>query len=545
MMQAPVGQPVTVTPDADRPAWSAVAVAALWALVGLGAALVAYNFSRPNSLYLDEAYILFNVLELDVRDYAGPLSYEQIAPFGFMAGVRGLIELMGMSLASARLLPAAAAVGAFAAFAVLVRRMAQPLPGLMMMLALVVSPELLLQALRVKPYTLDVLFCVLGLWVGLTLLSRRCGVKETVVASAVAAAGLWCSVSFNLVIAAVGLVVIGSRIVGRGDGEPKRDWPGLAVVAGVAAAAGAAHFFGVLKPQETGEGTAAMMYSYWAGGFLPRPLPRPDKFFIRLQLSFRDATQMVLPGLVVGMALLGAVAGIVRRDARAWLLVAPVAVAVAASVARAYPMQDRLALYLAPPILLLVAAGLAEVQRALAGRVGLVVMALFAGLMVSRSVMNRGIAPLDDQVTPVLAAVGERLEPDQTAYLYYAGRVTYRFYQEHLDPDLTFPEEQLVVGGDHRGDWLGYRDEIVDLCEGGRDTWLVFTHVESWNGLDEASFFDMLLSRHGTVLDTIEGFEARAVLWRPGSAEASRDRPPGAESTASAALPNPHPEPSP
>lgn len=511
------------------PIWPTSARVALWLLVVLGVLVLLRNYLQPITLFLDETFILFNIVQKDVVDFAGPLDHYQIAPFGFMLAVRAAIEVFGIDEWSARLVPLLAGVLSLPLFALLIRRLCEPLPGLLILLGWSLSAEFMLQSVRVKPYTLDVLFALLGLWLGLWLLRRRCGLKETLLASLIAAVGVWFSVSFYIVLPAVGVVLLASRC----GADRLRDLPALLVVAAAGLASGATHYFWALLPQKRAGDTAAYMESFWAAGFLPAPWSHPYKLIVRLEVVTGTATGLGLAGLVMALAVLGLVLAVRRRDARAWVVAMPVVFAVLASGMRVYPLEDRLVLFMGPMILVMVAWGLAGLRESFGGKLGVGVLLVAGLLMISRPLNGRAQAVFSDDVLPVFEYVREHLEPGQRVYLYYGAHNPYDFYRTHIDPGLGFDPERTIRGGHHRDDWTAYQQEVRELQHAGTDVWFIMSHEASGWGIDEGAYFTMLMDRYGQRIETHREWNAYAVLWRPTPTPAPGNNPtPGNNSDA-------------
>ncbi|MEM9882304.1 MAG: hypothetical protein AAF800_05250 [Planctomycetota bacterium] len=529
-MPDPTGLPDNDGLDASRPAWPALARVALWGLVAIGWGLLAWNASRPITLYTDDASLLLNILELSPAEYAGPLMHYQIAPWGFMVSVWAAVWVLGLDEWTVRLVPFLAAAGALPLVAWLVRRTCVPWAGLLALGGFVASGEWLLQACRVKPYTADVLFTALFLVLAVRLADRRCTWGRAAVLGAVGAAGMWFSVAFGIVVVAVGLTLLGLRAFG----PARRDWGPLLTAGLAAAVSGAVHFLLVLRPQRQTGDTAEYMSAFWQSGFLPLPLPHPSRFAVRLMLFASDATQLLLPGLVLALILLGIGVWVLRRDRAGLLVVAPIVLAAALAMLKLYPISGRLALFLAPSMFLALAQGLTTLHRAIGNSVGrwagVAAAAAAVFLMFAKPFDTRGRAPFEDDLMPVLEAVNERFRPDQRVYLYYGSQTVYDFYTRHHTPELAFPEDRLVRGQIHREQWLGYEDEVLALAEEPGEVWLVFTHTGGNHRLREGDYFDLLLERHGEPLERVEALDSFAVRWRP-----DRDPAPPAEDDRSSA----------
>lgn len=493
--------------------WPVWAVVALWLLVPMGWALLVWNFTKPISLFIDEVRVLRTIVESDVMGFAAPLSDHQVAPMGFLVATRGFVAGFGLSEWSARLLAVVAAGLSLPLFAWLVRRVAAPLPGLVVMLGMVGSQEWLVQSCRVKPYTLDVLFTLLGLAVGLRLLEQRCGWRGALAASLVASLGVWFSIPFYLVMSAVGLVLLIAYL--RQGRRRELAWLALPAVCGMLS--GAVHYFWVLRPQTVLGDTGRYMNAYWSFTFPPMPWVSPQAWVVRVADGLADATGLTLPGLVLGLVVVGMLPR--WRDPRSWLLACPIVLAVVACTARWYPLDDRLALFLAPAVLLLLASGLETLRDRLGGAVGLVLVLVLSAVLVSGTVAGRGLAPFSDDIVPVILHVHNESTPDQRVYLYYGTQPPYDFYTEYLRPGLAFPEDRLIRGVNHRDDWTRYADEFEAL-RGGGEVWIIMSHVVHGRGIDEGQFFEMILDRHGKRLVEYNGWRARAILWRADPAPA-------------------------
>ena len=481
---------------------------ALGVLVCFGWALLLWNGTKPVTLHGDETLLLRNVIDLDVMDYAGPLKGFQVAPMGFMVLERLAIEAMGLSERSVRWVPLLAAIFSVPLFALLVRRVTTPLPGLVVFAGFVASQHWLLQAGRAKPYTLDVLFALLAIGGGLWLWDRLWGWREAVAASGVVVVGVWFSIPFYIMLGGVGLALLGAC-----RSRERREWGWLALPGLLGLVSGAVHYAWVLRAQNAQEHAGGYMASYWADGFLPMPWQSPYGWVRGLAMGVDGATALALPGLVLGLVGLGAAGLIARREMRGAVLALPLLLALVASMAEVYPFSGRLVLYLAPSLLLLVALGLEELARRFQGRWKHALVLVAGAVLLSRPVQGRGVAPFEDDVMPVFEHIDAQYQPGQWVYLYTGAQKPYDFYTQHLDTDFAFPGDRVLHGNQHRDDWTRYTDEIAGL-RGRGEVWIGMAHVYRFQGIDDERLFKMLLDRYGQRLDEYRGVGAFAILWR-------------------------------
>lgn len=506
--QSSGGGVVVGLPSEER--WPIWASGLLCLGVLAGWAMLAWNYSLPITLHGDEISVLLNIVESDWGGLFSPLEARQVAPFGFLAGVKGGVQVFGLSTWSVRGVAFVAAVLSVPLFALLVRQLAAPFAGLVVFAGFVASSEWLLQACRTKPYTLDVLFSLLAIWVGCWLLGRCCGWREALVAAVVAGVGVWMSIAFYLTLGGVGLVLLASRLPASRRG----DLPWLCLSAGVGVGSGLAHYLLVLRPQLVGGETGAFMDSYWSDAFLPLPWQNLQGWLLGVADGLGFSSGLGLPGLVLALVVLGAVGMHRSRDMRGLIYAAPIVLGGLASMAQRYPFGDRLVLYLTPCVLLLVAGGLSEIRLRVPGRAGLVLLLLGSVAILVRPASFRGVASFDDDVVPVVRHVNQELRPGQEVYLHWGAARQYGFYIDHMDAGLAFPEDQLTLGVRHLHDWTRYEDEIAAM-RGHPEVWLIFSHVSRSRGVDETVYFQLLLDRYGERVAEYRGWGAFAILWRP------------------------------
>ncbi|MEM6552697.1 MAG: hypothetical protein AAF750_11295 [Planctomycetota bacterium] len=494
----------------------------LWYAVGLvliglaGAAVLVRNWWLGGTLFLDDVLLLSSVVERGYDGFTKPLDNFQIAPLGFLVLQKLAIEGLGVSERVVRLVPTLAALATVPAGALLVWRTCRPIAGLVVYAGLLTNPLWLMQAVRVKPYTLDVLFAVLLLLVAVRYVRGACGRREVAWATAVGAVGCWFSIPFYLVALGLGVVVLVVWVGDRG-GAGGRRWWALVVPAVVGGVSGAVHYVWVLRAQRGGE-VGEFMDGYWGDALLPLPwaeLGAMRQWLRVFEGTVDAATGLALGGGVLLLVLVAVVAGVRARDGVVWLLVAPVLVAVLASAAGAYPMADRLVLYLGPGLLVLAGMGLSWLGDRVGGRSGVVLVWVLGGVVLSGSLAMARRVPSHDELVPVLRAVHERLEAGQSVYLFSGGQRVYDFYAAYVEPGLAFEASRVVRGGQHDEEMHRYAEEF-DRLAGMGEVWLVFSRETGVGGLEESGLFDVMLAARGRVLETVASEGARAVRWRGG-----------------------------
>ena len=184
--------------------------------------------------------------------------------------------------------------------------------------------------------------------------------------------------------------------------------------------------------------TKEFMDDFWSAGFAPRPfgIVTTLRWFWSQSVGlFTDPAMLRYrwPSLFVVLALLGIVAlWRTRRDA-ALLVTAPVAMAFAAAVAHQYPFSRRLAFYLIPLVLLMIAAGIEWIRRQVGRTHPALGMAAVAGLLFSPvAAMAKALPPYEiEHHRAVWAYLERHRQPGDAIYVFPLSRVGALQYARH------------------------------------------------------------------------------------------------------------------
>ncbi|MEM7680989.1 MAG: hypothetical protein AAF288_03445 [Planctomycetota bacterium] len=503
--------------------WPRWAWALAWAVVLGGAARMVRRFAEGYSLFFDEANLAAAILDRPWGQLHLALDNQQIAPLGLIYVGRALLDAFGLSEMALRALPLSAGLGSLALLPFWLRRFVSPWPALATLVLAAVCADAVVYASQFKQYTLELLF---ALWVMFAVDAwlRRPGWRPLAVAACGAALGVWFAMTTVFVAGGLG-VVLAARVAVRDRSQWKSVALAGAVVGGAFVLAYLLHVRHVRRADEL----MGFMDGYWQAGYVANPVVSPGKFIQAWVGVFRKPASLALPGLGLGLAVLGAWTLLVRDRWRGVALLTPLAVAAALSLAGVYPLQDRLALYLLAAIWPAMALGLERLQRARPG--GFVAAALLAALLVIPAVQNRGRMTVED-LMPVVDRVNAAAQPGDTFYLYYGGRPMHDLYAR-VDPERGLPADGLVHGVRAREDWPAYLADL-DALAGRERVWVVFGHVVTWRGIDERRLMLMHLDRLGERRQAFEGAGAWAYLYdlTGPSADGSPDAGPAAAGAA-------------
>jgi len=279
------------------------------------------------------------------------------------------------------------------------------------------------------------------------------------------------------VMAAAGLVLAG-RAFYRGD------WKQLAVLAGIGLTWLAS--FGVNYALITRHVAANSRKLHgFEDAFMPLSLSLTTLEWLRHHMTDLTSRVLLLPN-TLGCALIGTICLIAgtlrmfcRNRVRAVLLVAPVVLCLAASAMHKYPFYERLLLFLAPVLLVLIGLGAdwfvsSERRRWLRG-LGIAMVALLLALPTALAVENAFTGYSEWEMRPVLEYILERQEPGEPVVACKGSYAEIAYYSDVYG----YRPDGYVKAGPAPRDMEQYRSELKRLFrEKGPRVWFILGHHE-------------------------------------------------------------------
>jgi len=403
------------------------------------------------------------------------IDWNQGAPAGFLLLSKLALGVLGPTEVALRLVPFLGSVLGLVAFAWVAPRLL-PRPAAVFGLALfAVSPYLISYAVECKQYATDAAITVGLLAVASGLLRGERGGFRWAMLGLAGAVAVWFAHPAAFVLGGIGTALLLEAAAVR-DGKRLR--AACATVAGWVASFAACYFLCLRQL-----GNNQYLLDYWAGHFLPLP-PREvgdaawlfDHFFGFFQFpGGLGGTEIKAGGIAAVLFMVGVYAFWKERWPVAVALVLPAVFALLASGVHRYPFSGRLLLFLVPPMLLGVARGAWVVGSAL--RVSQpVAAAILLGVLTAAPAIETWQEfrrPMRyEQLTTVLADVGDRWQPGDRMYVYYGAVPAFTFYTRDHNP---FPADAVTLGTEFRDSRTGYRDELAKF-RGNHRVWVVFSH---------------------------------------------------------------------
>lgn len=465
--------------------------------VAVGIVLRLVQYFGDRSLWLDEVFLSYNILGRNAGELARlPLKYGQVAPLGFLELERWAVTVFGPDERALRFWPVVAGLAALVLFARLAGRVVPSFAAAAVAL-FAVAPPLIYYSAEVKPYAFNVVVAVALALVALDLVKAPVSRARWAALAVGGAVAPWLSLTAVFCLAATAVVGAGyAWVTHRSD----RKW-----VLGLGAVWMASAVAALLDTRRRMEGFAgAYMQHYWTAGFFPVP-PRSlhDAGWLGRLGSDICAGLFATPvPLLTAVCVVIGIVVLLRRDR--WsgsAVVLPAIFALGASALHQYPLEGRLALFLAPLTVLAVAAALSLLgQRA---RLGLATAATACLAMLVPPAMSFAHNPTaaHEDLRPVVAQLATRRQPGDVIYVYCATDAPFGLYAALYGVPATSTDR----GTCSRAHFERYR--------GQRRVWVVSTDYAWVSAHDSPAAFAAWVATLGVATDSIVATGAWARLY--------------------------------
>jgi len=439
-------------------------------LIVLGIAIRAWAYFSNVSLWLDELLVSRNILGLPLSHLlTKPLLLDQVAPRGFLLFEKLAVDTLGRNEVALRFFPFVCSVASVLVFQRLTNRALGGWGPAIALGLFAIGIPFIQYGVEVKQYIFDATAAMVLPYLALTLRDPGTPTRRLVLTGLAAFVIIWFSQASVVVMGGIGAAFVVEWLIGR----DRRTARALLITIPLWAVASLVAILAGLRSMTPS--TREFMDDFWGTGFLPLPftLSGTLRWLWTQSLSmFTDPTLLRYPlaFVFVALSLLGIVSlWRTRRDV-ALIVLGPFALAVLAAAAHQYPLRGRLMFYLAPAVVLAIAAGVEQLRRwtaALSRPLGGVVVA--AALAPPVMAFAKGHPPYEIENNRALYAyLQQKRQPGDVVHIFPLSRVGALYYGERYGLKLAEWRTSVCDRNETRA---FVRD--VDQYRGLRRLWLV------------------------------------------------------------------------
>lgn len=481
-------------------------------IIGLGIILRLVPYLHNRSLWLDETWLAFNLLQKSFAQLLGTLDFKQMAPVGFLFIEKWMVLTFGDSEYALRAFPLLAGILSLFLFYGVARRILAP-RGLVISLVLFgISEPLLRYSSELKQYSSDVAIAV-----GIYLLGLICIEKESkfgfslFLFSIIGAILIWFSHPAIFSLAGAGIALFFYCCKGR-------KWSQVAWLS-VPACFWLGSFFLNYFVTHLDLSQSSKMMKAWSGSAAFMPMT-PFSVWELLWFQetffnmFRNPGGVAFYGLAAFCFLVGLVSTFSEKRYACYVLTFPILFTLLASGLHLYPFQGRLILFLVPAMMLFIGEGadrIMTVAQPTGWFVGVSLCALLLLVPVQTAfltVWNPGKLEIEE-TRPVMTYLNQHYQKGDKLYLYHSSEAAFIYYGKRVG--LENIPYQRGVGS--KKNWEHYVDELRGL-KGHDRVWILFTHVHKNSGIDEEKFFLYVLNGMGQQMDSFKRKGASVYLYK-------------------------------
>lgn len=471
----------------------------MWTIICLGIFLRIFHFFDNRSLWTDEVFLAGSLIRMDFMELATqPLEYQQKAPIGFLWMTKLAVHLFGNGEMALRLFSLICGVASLLVFLPVSRYFLRPPGALIAMCILAFAPPLIYHSVEAKQYSTELLATTIALFLFLKF-HKKSDFLSLTLWGAAGAAILWFSFSSIFILAGI---AFGLSLYFLAKKNFKHFFRSLLPFS-MWLASFVVHYFIFLE----GKPESAWLVAWFEvrGGFMPLPPTSlaDFKWFLHLLydiqryplgLSWTDLTHEnqlirvlirmpIIPilSLAVGFVVL------FRKNKKLFLILTfPILLTLFASAIKAYPLYERLMVFLAPLLILFIAYGCNRLLERFSTRKWkyLLPLLLLAGPVWSSTSQFVNSDKFGDykrsKQRSAFLYVNEHFREGDVVYVNWNSIHTYRFYKDSYA--LKF---NAIEGKDPRfisenyAEYFQHLKPDIETLDGKNRVWLIY-HKRVW-----------------------------------------------------------------
>ncbi len=480
---------------------------AVLAVILLGVILRVWQYSVNRAMWQDEAMLGLNIISRSYAELCQPLDNNQGAPVLFLWAERAVVDWLGVSEYSLRLVPLVFGVLSIGLFYVAARSLIGRRPSLLALALFSTSGTLIYYASETKQYASDVAVTLSLIIVIYWALRQSLNFSKGLVLALLGIISIWLSHPAAFFLASGMLLLLWTTMRGR-------NYKGIFHLLAIGLAWGASFVINYLVSLRH-IADNSVLQNFWETSFAPFP-PQSGADIVwygRKGLAFFvHPGGFELPVLIAILSMVGFV-GLWKASKKLILFILwlPLVFAWAASVLGKYPLVGRFMLFLVPSAILTISFGvfmlLQYTRRSSQWIAGVVAVFVF---FQSTNLLAGSFPQYREEIKPVLSYIEEHFLQGDQVYVYWAAKPAFLFYaNDRFDSNYLFGLKSFR-------DPSAYIEDMRRVCGLSR-VWVLFSSVYG----QERMFFLGYLDKVGVKRDQIEEKGSSAYLYDLSGVECS------------------------
>ncbi|WP_187261825.1 ArnT family glycosyltransferase [Pontibacter beigongshangensis] len=526
----------------------------LWCVIVIGVALRLFHFFYNRSLWMDEAFLSISLIKMNFLELASPpLEYEQKAPLGYLWAVKLLLLQFGNGEMALRLFSLLSGIASLFLFLPVARKYLNNLGAAVALAILALAPPLVFHAVEAKQYSTELFATILALYLYMRYSNRpelqpllRFGLWGSLL--------LWFSYSSIFVLAGIA----GSMCL---KFLQQKAWKTMLlhfIPFSMWLASFAINYF--LFTYKHTESDWLIRWFEVRSGFMPLlPTSLSDlKWYLQAAYKLLDyplgllwnfnLTTSSLLLVLLKMPLLfflamaaGFLSFYKSNKQHLMILVLPLLLTLLASSLKLYPFYERLTVFLAPLLILLLARGVQTGSSLIPSgyrkwRYSLIALVLAWPVQSSVSqVLNPALFGGEKKHSferEALMYINDHFQEGDVAYIYWNIGHTYRYYRDVKGLDYKVIEgKDLHLASDNIDEYFSKLTPDLHTIGEHKRVWLIkhrrnkvnigaYDGQPEWYHKEEAgASIQKVLSAIGNKIDAFERPDVRVTLYELSNAE--------------------------
>jgi hypothetical protein len=463
--------------------------------------------------------LALNIVNRTFSELLQPLDYNQGAPIGFLIVEKLAIQTFGNNEYALRLFPLVSGIVSLFLFYSVATCYVNPRATSIALVLFAASGPLIYYSSEAKQYSSDVVIGLLLYWTywrTIHVQSEKLGISRLSLFGVLGAIAIWFSHPAVFILAGIGGSLALFCLV-------RQDWARIGRLSTAYllwvlsfAIAYLVSFRGLINNER--------LRSFWSTGFMPfPPLSFSDarwfvKTFFRI---FEHPVGLTLTGLGAFTFFIGSTLVFSKTKEHFLILTSPILCTLLASAFAKYPFRGRLLLFIAPLVLILIAAGIEHItdktrRNSRLLEVTLVGLLLFHPLLSASYHLveprtHVGGYEILEEIKPVIRYVREHQQDGDVLHVHHNSLVAFTYYQDKYG----YKDGDYIAGSFSEGDWNNCITGL-DKLRGNERMWFLFSHFQAKADRAEVEFYLYYLDSIGTRLDSFESQGAVVYLYNLG-----------------------------